>query len=566
MNPSTPDPLAQSILWRIAPGLLEARAEELESFGAFCAGELDDQAAYSDRIHPPVWKNVPVDPAHPGERRGAIFLNPRYEACHQEVYARGFIADLSDEQNPAPQLWPLIAQYLVSQSDISIGCPFAMTHPVALIVAAHAPDAVREKYLPELTRTDGQTKSGGTWATEKHSGSDVGETQTVAMPQDSYQDSYSVDGTVRLTGQKWFTSNAGSGLALATARVEGAGEGGTGLGLYLIPSHTDEDWQTPNAYEITHLKEKIGTRGLATGEVRLDGALAYEVAPPPEGLRVMMAALGCSRAHNALAAAGVMRRALMEAVSWAETRETFGKRLIGHALVRKRLLEIGTQWTAGTLLAFEAAAAFDVAWDSGDDAARLWSRLVTALAKYKTAEQAVWCVQKALGLIGGNGYTEDYPIARLYRDVMVLPVWEGPEQIQALELLRLIAGKAPGAEIFVRRLDEILDKLPEDGMTGETERLRALRDGLAESLTRLQSAGEAAKEASADSFLHAMSDILCYALLCEHVAWELSETGESALLPLCEAYYRSTFAPEPVASAEPDPLLEHFDTIMGALT
>ncbi len=554
--PPHPDPLAQSILRRIAPELLEARAEELESFGAFCAGELEEQAAYSDRIHPPVWKNVPVDPAHPGERRGQIFLNPRYEACHQEVYARGFIADLFDEQSPAPQLWPLIAQYLISQSDISIGCPFAMTHPVALIVAAYAPDAVAEKFLPELTRTDGQTKSGGTWATEKHSGSDVARTQTVAEPQG--------DGTVRLTGQKWFTSNAGSGLALATARVVGAGEGGAGLGLYLIPSHTDEAWATANAYEITHLKEKIGTRGLATGEVRLDGALGYEVAPPPEGLRVMMAALGCSRAHNAMAAAGVMRRALREAICWAETRETFGKRLIDHALVRKRLLEIATQWIAGTLLAFEAASAFEAAWESGEDAARLWSRLVTALAKYKTAEQAVWCVQKALGLIGGNGYTEDYPIARLYRDVMVLPVWEGPEQIQALELLRLISSQVPGAEIFVRRLDEIGAKLPEE-MSRDKERLGALRDGMAESLTRLQSADDADKEASADSFLHRMSDTLCYALLCEHAAWELSGTGESALLPICDGYYRTTFAPTLLPDSTPDPLLDHFDKIMGAL-
>ncbi|MFD0985861.1 acyl-CoA dehydrogenase family protein [Methyloligella solikamskensis] len=555
-----PDPakdlFTQSILRRIAPELLEARAEELESFGAFCAGELEEQAAYSDRIHPPVWKNVPVDPAHPGERRGAIFLNPRYEACHQEVYARGFIADVFDEQTSASQLWPLIGQYLVSQADISIGCPFAMTHPVALIVAAYAPDAVREKFLPELTRTDGQTKSGGTWATEKHSGSDVGETQTKAAPES--------EGTVRLTGQKWFTSNAGSGLALATARAQGAPDGGKGLGLYLIPSHIDGDWETPNAYEITHLKEKIGTRALATGEVRLDGALAYEVAPPPEGLRVMMAALGCSRAHNAMAAAGVMRRALMEAMSWAETRQTFGKKLIDHALVRKRLLEIATQWIAGTLLAFETAKSFDAAWGTDDDAAWLWSRLVTALAKYKTAEQAVWCVQKALGLIGGNGYTEDYPIARLYRDVMVLPVWEGPEQIQALELLRLIAGKVPGAQLFTGKLEAIEAALP-DEMAREKERLKDLRKGIAESLTKLQSADDAAKEASADSFLHSMSDVLCYALLCEHVAWELGETGENALLPVCDAYYRTTFAPDSVPSAEPDPRLAQFDAIMSSV-
>lgn len=432
-----------------------------------------------------------------------------------------------------------------------------MTHPVALVVDRHAPDAVREKFLAELTRTDGKTKSGGTWATERHSGSDVARTRTEAVAGE--------DGTVRLTGQKWFVSNAGSGLALATARPKGAPEGAKGLGLYLVPSHTDLGWETPNAYEITHLKEKIGTRALATGEARLDGALAYEIAAPPEGLKVMMAALACSRAHNALAAAGVMRRALLEALQWTSSRETFGKKLSQHVLVRKRLLEIATEWITGTLLAFEAAKSFDAAWGSDDEAARIWSRLTTALAKYKTAEQAVWCVQKALGLIGGNGYTEDYPIARLYRDVMVLPVWEGPEQIQALELLRLIGGEGPGPSLFLNKLKAIEATLPDDEMARESERLRSLHEGFAAALTKLQAADATAKEASADAFLHKMADTLCYALLCEHVGWELGETGKSALLPLCEAYYRTTFAPRAVPSAAPDPLLAHFNAVMGSV-
>ncbi|MEG6508002.1 acyl-CoA dehydrogenase family protein [Methyloligella sp. 2.7D] len=556
-NSFTTDPFAQSILKRIAPALLEARAAELASFGAFCGGELDAQAAYSDRIHPPVWKAVPVDPAHPGTRRGAIFLNPRYDTCHQEVYARGFIAAGFGE---APtQLYAPLAQYLISQADISIGCPFAMTHPVALIVSRYAPEKVREKFLPELIRTDRQTKSGGTWATEKHSGSDVGQTETRAVPQG--------DGTAKLYGQKWFTSNAGSGLALATARPEGAergaAEGAKGLGLYLVPSHVDADWQTPNAYEITHLKEKIGTRGLATGEAKLDGAHAFEIAPPPDGLRVMMEALACSRVHNAMAAAGVMRRALVEAFGWIATRETFGKPLIERPLIRQRVAEIAVAWMAGSLLAFEAARSFDIAWASEAPAARLWARIATALAKYKTAEQAVWCAQKALGLVGGNGYTEDYPTARLYRDSVVLTVWEGPEQIQALELLRLIAGKVPGSAVFIAKLDEIHGKLPEETMRREREQLQFLRQGMHEALSQLEAADDAAKEASAGSFLHKMADTLSYALLCEHAAWELKTSGETALLPVCEAFYTGTFTPKVFPAASADPLVENLDAILS---
>lgn len=561
MNLFAADHLAQSILQRIAPDLLAAQATDLDSFGAFCGTELDAQAEYSDRIHPPAWKNTPVDPVHPGERRGKVYFNPRYQACHQEVYRRGFIAYAFDRQNPTPQLYPLIGQYLISQADIAIGCPVAMTHPVALIIERYAPDAVRKTFLHELTRTDGRAKSGGTWATEKHSGSDVAQTQTKAVPQG--------DGTVRLYGQKWFVSNTGSGLALATARPEGASAGSKGLGLYLVPSDLDDEGSIPNAYEITHLKEKIGTRGLATGEARLDGALAYEVAPPPGGLRLMMEALGCSRAHNAMAAAGVMRRALTEALCWTSHRETFGKRLIAHPLIRQRLLEIAGQWITGSLLAFEAARSFDAAWRSENDEVRIWSRLTTALAKYQTAEQAVWCVQKALGLMGGNGYTEDYPIARLYRDCMVLPVWEGPEQIQALELLRLIAGKTPGAPVFIKKLDDIQAGLPDRGMSREKERLHFLRNGLHGALLQLQAADDPAREAAATAFLHKMADTLSYALLCEHTAWTIKQgqetNRETDLLPVCDYYYATAFDRPVFPEPEGRLLFEHFVPVMSGL-
>ena len=96
---------------------------------------------------------------------------------------------------------PFIGQYLVSHSDVSTGCPFAMTHPVAYVLAHYAPEFLRQKYLPELLRTDGATAVGGTWATEKHSGSDIGNTTTKVTKHS--------DGHHRLQGHNWFTSAIG---------------------------------------------------------------------------------------------------------------------------------------------------------------------------------------------------------------------------------------------------------------------------------------------------------------------------------------------------------------------
>ena len=260
-----------------------------------------------------------------------------------------------------------------------------------------------------------------------------------------------------LHGLKWFTSNANSGLALATARPEGAASGTAGLGLYLVPSHL-EDGQ-PNHYRIRRLKDKLGTKGLPTGEIDLLGAEAVEVAAPPDGFRLMMEALEYSRVHNAVGSAGVQRRALREALAWAKSRHAFGHALVDYPMVQDELLRMRVQFEAGALLAFEAAIAFDEAQQ--DQERRTWLRMVTALAKYLTAEYAITAARAALELIGGNGYTSDYPVARLLRDAQVLTVWEGPANIQALELLRLLAPRYRGWEQYQSRMQGIQEKLPE---------------------------------------------------------------------------------------------------------
>ena len=294
---------------------------------------------------------------------------------------------------------------------------------------------------------DGHAKTGGTWVTEQHGGSDVGATTTVAVANGD---------RFALHGLKWFASNANSGLALATARPEGAPPGSAGLGLYLVPSHLEDG--RPNHFRIRKLKDKLGTKGLPTGEIDLLGAEAIEVAPPPQGFKLMMEALEYSRVHNAVGSVGIQRRCLQEALAWANSRRAFGSVLAEYPMVQDELLRMRVQFEAGALLAFEAAIAFDVVQQSAEH--RNWLRLVTCLAKYLTAEYAIAASRSALELIGGNGYTSDYPVARLLRDAQVLTVWEGPANIQALELIRMLAPRYQGWDRYRDRVQGVAGSAP----------------------------------------------------------------------------------------------------------
>src|SRR5271157_2832760 len=367
---------------------------QLAEFRDWVITDVDAQANYTDRYAPPALETYDRN----GEVVNRIVTNPWYEEQHREVYRRGIVGLPYAEG--APHLLTFTMGYILSQADISLDCPVTLTGSVAYVLGSHAPDAVRRRFLHDVVRMDGLAKTGGTWATEQHGGSDVGATTTRAVCNGDH---------FALHGLKWFTSNANSGLAVATARPDGASEGSAGLGLYLVPSHLDDGHA--NHYRIRRLKDKLGTKGLPTGEIDLLGAEAVEVAAPPDGFRLMMDALEYSRVHNAVGSAGIQRRALREALAWAKTRRAFGHVLCDYPMVQDELLRMRVQFEAGALLAFEAAIGFDETQQNAER--RVWLRLATALAKYLTAEYAIAAARAALELIGGNGYTSDYPVARL---------------------------------------------------------------------------------------------------------------------------------------------------------
>lgn len=279
------------------------------------------------------------------------------------------------------------------------------------------------------------------WLTEKQGGSDVGANSTVAREK---------DGRWLLRGEKWFTSNAGGGVMLVLARPEGAPEGTAGLSLFLMPLHLPDGRR--NAIRFERLKDKLGTRSMATAESVLDDAEAWLIASPPRGFKAMAEMLNLSRLYNATASCAAMRRGLHEALSWSRERKSFGQLLSDHPLMREVLVDMAVECEASTALTFEAIRLID-RLDAGGDVNEDTQNLLhtfTPITKLYTAKQAVAMASEAIECLGGNGYVETFVTPRLLRDAQVLPIWEGTTNILSLDLLTRAFGKHEGHRMLRR--------------------------------------------------------------------------------------------------------------------
>jgi alkylation response protein AidB-like acyl-CoA dehydrogenase len=506
---------------RWEPGLAE--------FGAWVGDVVDRAAAYTDREAPPRLETY--DAA--GRTVNRVIRNPAWTAASREAYERGVIG-LNYLPDPAPFEVTFAMGYLLSQADVSLHCPVTMTGAVAYVLDRHAPPAVKARYRGELTRMDGKALTGGTWATELHGGSDIGGTTTTARAEADHW---------RLNGLKWFVSNADGGLSLATARPQGAPPGTKGLGLYLVPIALEDG--TPNPMRFRRLKDKLGTKGLATAEVDLTETWALEVAPPPEGFTLMMAALEFSRIHNAMASVGLQRRAFVEAFHYASERKAFGDAIAHYPMVQDELIAILITLEAGAALAFEAAHAFDIAdraRSADADEARAWLRLATALAKFMTGEDSIRACSRAIEIIGGNGYTYDHVAPRLLRDAQVMTVWEGPANIQALEILRLVAGRHGGDGIFAARIEAMLAAASSSLGPMVAILRKALEDWKA-ALALIRSGNEEARR-HARRLMALMADILAAGLLLRE-AQEGLVLGDHRKSLIARLFIEARFEPPP---------------------
>jgi acyl-CoA dehydrogenase len=448
---------------KLAPSAFSWAEPQLAAMGERAAREVAPLAAIADLERP---RLVTHDPR--GQRIDRIDSHPAYRDMERIAYGSGMIAMKYEthEHSEASTFTGFALGYLFAMAEMGLYCPLCMTDGVARVLTRHGTHEQVMRVVPHLTSKDPRTLwTGAMFLTERAGGSDVGANETIARQ--------SADGTWRLTGHKWFCSNAGAEAVLVTARVEGEGEGTRGLRTFLLLTRDNP------GFRIERLKEKLGVRSMATAEVTLTDALAEDVG----GFAAITDMLNLSRLYNSVASVAVMGRAVAEARHYIERRKTFGRPVIEWPLARETFLDLEAEQVAAMLLTFEAIDCLGRA-DAGDREAERLLRLLTPIVKAVTGKLAVPCVSEAMELIGGNGYIEESPMPRLLRDAQVLPIWEGTTNILVLDALRVIR-KERTHEILLDRirarfpaeaaaLEESLASLEVSGGRGWIDRLARL--------------------------------------------------------------------------------------------
>ena len=473
--PSSPDtsfwdgsPALQAVLRRNLPEDAFRWAEpRLVDMGQRAAREVSPLAAIADRETP---RLVTFDAR--GERVDRVVYSPAYREMEKIAYGSGLVALKYGTDAPAGLRHTLGfgIGYLFAMAECGLYCPLCMTDGVARVLTLWGTDE-QKRVVSRLAATDvSRLYTGAMFLTEKQGGSDVGRNTTRATGGSG------PGAAVKLNGQKWFCSNVDAKAILLTARPDGAPDGTKGLKTYLMLAEGNA------GIRIERLKDKLGVRSMATGEVELVDAPATEVGTfaPIAGM------LDYSRLYNSVAAIAMMGRALHESRDYAERRSAFGKPVALHPLAKETLLDLEAEHEAALRLVFETVALLDRG-DAGDAGAALLARLLTPIAKAVTGKLAVPFVSEAMELIGGNGYIEDSPLPRLLRDAQVLPIWEGTTNILVLDALRVIRKERAHEPLLARIAKSLPDEARElEAALGTLEEREARWwvDGLARAFER----------------------------------------------------------------------------------
>ncbi len=399
----------------------------LEGFGRVAREELETVAIDVDRRSRPYLLRYDIE----GREVDEVRLSGDHRRALDRLYASGVATGPVEGRHD----WAFSFALLHEVADVGLACSATVTMATIFEFTKYADPGLRERFGPPLLAGGGRAQ-GATWATEAQGGSDLGANLTVARE--------GAGGRWALTGEKYFCSNVGAGFALLTARPEGAPEGTRGIRLFFAPAQRPDG--RPN-WRVRRLKEKLGTVSVPTGEVSLDGTEAYRLGPTEAGVLPVMEMLNVSRVANAVGSAAVLHRAFELARDHARRRFAFGRPIAGHPLLAADLATLAVEADAASLLAFDAVHLFDRVGNErprySADYHRL--RLATHAAKLVCAEAAVRGTELALEVVGGPGYLEEFPVAKLARDAHVTPIWEGGANLQALDAREAIERYHPEA-------------------------------------------------------------------------------------------------------------------------
>jgi acyl-CoA dehydrogenase len=432
MNFYRADPALTDLLRIHLPDALFQHIEpHLDRLGELAGGRLDECARLADR-------HVPV--LHQRDRFGrdaqSIEYHPAYRELERAAFGKFGIHAMSVRKGILgwPDKYPVVAKhaftFLFNQAEFGLGCPINVTDGCAKLLSNFGSEALKAKYLDGLTQTDmSKLTQGGQFMTEKEGGSDVGKLTTTAVQEGDHW---------LLSGEKWFCSNADAEIVMLLARPQGAEAGTRGVGLFLMPRRLEDG--SPNHYRIVRLKDKLGTRSMASGEIKLEGAIAHAVGKLDRGFVQMAEMVNSSRLSNGVKSTALMRRAHHDAMTVAQNRVVFGSRIIDLPLARRQLMKIMLATEQALSMSFLTADALDRAEAGSQDAAALL-RILTPTLKFRATRDARKVCGDALEMRGGIGYIEEFATARLLRDAHLGSIWEGTGNIVALDALKRAVGR-----------------------------------------------------------------------------------------------------------------------------
>ncbi|QXJ23301.1 acyl-CoA dehydrogenase family protein [Actinomadura graeca] len=527
-------------------GWAEPRLREV---GALMGGPVARWAEETDRNPPRLEKYDRW-----GRDVSEVVMPPSFEAARERLVATsftrpGFVAE-ARAAGVDPEPMTVAWSYLLDQADIGMACALGTGGDMVLsLTESFAPDDVKAR-VRELFAAGEFSGEAAQMLTERSGGSDLGALESTASP----------DGDCwRLDGLKWFASNANGSVFVVLAKPEGAADGVRGIAPFLVLRERRDG--SRNGVRVRRLKDKLGTRSVASAEIEFTGAEAFLLAPASSagrggdgrGLARMMELTNGARLGIAMMGVGCARRSLVEALCYARAREAFGTSLDAHPLMRRKLAELVVETEAAQALVFDGYLG------------RPRLRLGPALIKLRTARLGVTAAGDAVEVHGGNGYIEQWPVARILRDAQVNPIWEGGDNILCLDVRRAIERQDADGP-FLDRLAEAAGRAP-----GGDDATAALVDGrirnLREAIGRWRGLDRAAAEARLYPLAQYMADVYAAALLLEQAGWERADSGGDRKALVARLYARNRLAdPGPLRGIDaPAEELDRFkDLVDGA--
>jgi putative acyl-CoA dehydrogenase len=399
--------------------------DQLSALGRRAGGEEAQEWGRLANVNPP--QLVTYD--RYGHRIDEVEFHPSWHSLMTVAVSEGLHSSPWTDPKPGAHVARAAGFSVWSQAEGGHGCPISMTHasvPALRVDAALAaewePRLMSRTYDPGLrTPADKQGCLAGMGMTEKQGGSDVRTNTTKAVPTS--------DGTYRLTGHKWFTSAPMCDMFLVLAQAPG------GLTCFVVPRVLPDG--TRNTFRIQRLKDKLGNKSNASSEPEFDDTVAWRLGDEGAGVRTIIEMVTMTRLDCVIGTTALMRIAIAQATHHTRHRQAFGKYLADQPLMRMVLADLAVESEAATTLMTRLAAAVD----NDEDAFR---RLGLAVGKYWVCKRGPAVASEALECFGGNGYVEDFPMARIYREAPLNSIWEGSGNVNVLDVLRGLA-REPGA-------------------------------------------------------------------------------------------------------------------------